>query len=247
MKKLIVPIILGIIFFGAAFGGAFYYQKQQADKLNSQVKTIISATVEGMKAQGRVTPLTARFVSVVTAGHSGSGSTAGARLLVISGNFRYEFNLATIREQDVKWDEEGKALEVHVQPLQLVGPELDPANIREYTPTGGLVPVPDTKSILESAGRFEAEADLLRQAKVPALMQFARDAARATVERNFAAALRAAGIKASVGVVFADEVQHEGAGAEGSSEPAPAEADNAALQDNAAGGENHASGSTEEH
>jgi Protein of unknown function (DUF4230) len=204
MKKLIGWLIFGLIFFGGAFGGAYYYQQKENEKTMGQVVTVASASLAGLKSQARLTPFIARFVAVVTSKQQRYGLTA-ERTMIMPGVVRYEVDLAVLEQKSLHYNAKTKTLEVTLPPIVLAGPEVDMTGIKEYGQGGILTALTDAEDVLDDANRAQAQAELLRQAKEDAPMQLARDAAKAAVERSFAMPLKAARIQASVEAKFAGE------------------------------------------
>ena len=77
--------------------------------------------------------------------------------------------------------------------------------IREYDGGGLLMAVTDAEQALDAANRRRGQAELLRQAREPAALGLARDAARQAVAANFELPLRAAGLDATVVARFAGD------------------------------------------
>lgn len=204
MKRLIIPILIGFMMFGAAFGGAFYYYRLQEEKAAAQVKTITAASLAGLQEQARLTAFMAQFVAVVTSKKEQLGLTA-ERTMVMPGTVRYEIDLKAIRQQDVQWDEGTRTVTVKLPPLILSGPEIDIDAVRQYGEGGILTMLTNAEQVLDETNRKAAQAELMKQAKSEVPMRLARDAARSAVERAFAMPLRAIGADATVEAHFADE------------------------------------------
>ena len=167
-------------------------------------ETIASASLQSVREQSRLTPFAARFVAVVTSSQSRFGLTS-QKTMILPGTVRYEIDLARLRQHDLKWDEGTKTLTVALPPLEIAGPEIDLAEIREYGGGGILTAVTGSEHQLDEANRRQARQELLRQARQPTTMRLARDAARRSVERSFAMPLKAAGIEARVLARFPEE------------------------------------------
>jgi hypothetical protein len=146
-----------------------------------------------MRAQNRLVPFVARYVSVVTSKQSQLMFTS-ERTLVLPGDVRYELDLAKLGERDVTWDDDTKTLSVRLPEIEIAGPEVDLAAAREYGSGGVLGALTDSRTQLDDANRSKAVADLRKQAQAATPMRLAREAARQAVEHSFALPLRAAGI-----------------------------------------------------
>ena len=94
---------------------------------------------------------------------------------------------------------------MRLPPVEIDGPQIDLAQLREYGSGGILSHVTDAEARLDTANRRAGQAELVRQARDAAPMKLARDATRRAVETSFAMPLRAAGIDAQVKVRFADD------------------------------------------
>ncbi|MET0371925.1 MAG: DUF4230 domain-containing protein [Sphingobium sp.] len=204
MKTILKILIPGLIFFGLAFGGAYWFQKGADERLNGKVETIATASLQGLREQAKLTAFVARFVAVVTSEQSRLGLKA-EQTMIMPGLVRYEIDLAKLRQQDVRWDEAGQTLTVTLPPLLLAGPEVDVSAIRVYDGGGLLMALTDAEKTLDAANRRRGQEELLKQAKAEPLLRMARDASRSVIERSFAMPLRAAGVKATVVASFAGE------------------------------------------
>lgn len=64
MKKLIIPIIIGLVMFGAAFGGAFYFFRSEKAKEEAAIESIRSTVFAALQKEGKVAVYTGRVVAV---------------------------------------------------------------------------------------------------------------------------------------------------------------------------------------
>jgi len=156
-------------------------------------QTIASSSLESMRAQNRLVPFVARYVSVISSRQSRFGLTA-ERTLILPGDVRYEIDLAKLQPEDVRWDEASKTLRVRLPDIEIAGPEVDLAASREYGEGGLLGALTDAEGALDKANQARAVVDLRKQAMAAVPMRLARDAARNAIERSFAMPLKAAGI-----------------------------------------------------
>lgn len=166
--------------------------------------TIASSSLEGLKAQNRLLVLAASYVAVVTSTQRRLGLEA-RRTMILPGRVRYEVDLARLGARDVVWSAGAHRLDVTLPPIEIAGPEIDLTRVRQYDAGGLLLGWTDAGATLDAANRRAAQAELLRQARAPAMLQIARDNARRDIERGFALPLRAAGLAPTVRVRFADE------------------------------------------
>lgn len=204
MKTILKILIPALIVFGAAFGGAYWFQKQADEKLGGTVETIASASLQGLREQARLTAFVARFVAVVSSQQARFGLKA-EQTMIMPGLVRYELDLNRLQPKDVQWDAKANVLNVALPPLILSGPEVDIEGIRQYDGGGILMALTDAEEVLNAANRKQAQDELLKQARAEVPMRLARDATRSAIERSFAMPLRAAGIKATVVATFAGE------------------------------------------
>ncbi|WP_246586833.1 DUF4230 domain-containing protein [Stakelama flava] len=199
-------VVLGVIaLMGLAAGGAFWAFTQYLDrKVDPDPVTIASGSLAGMREEAKLSTFAARYVAVVTSSQSRLGLTA-KKTLIMPGMVRYQIDLAKITDKDVAWDADSKTLQVHLPPIELVGPEVDLNAVKEYDDGGLLMRFTNAEDRLDAANRKAGQAELLNQARQPVPMRLARDSARRAIERSFAMPLKAAGIDANVRATFADE------------------------------------------
>lgn len=175
------------------------------DRLAPDPETIVSASLQGMREQNRLSTFAARYVAVVTSTEQRLGVFSAKKTLIMPGMVRYEVDLAKLGRKDLKWNADSHTLTVTLPPVEVVGPQVDLNAVKEYDGGGILLALTDAGRQLDEANRKAAQAELLRQAKAPLPMKLARDATRRAIERSFALPLRAAGLDAKVEARFADE------------------------------------------
>ena len=198
--------VIGVLAMMAlAAAGAFWLATRWVNKtLDPDPVTIATASLQGIREQNRLSAFTARYVAVVTSKQERLGLSA-QKTLIMPGMVRYEVDLGKLEQRDVKWDAERRTLSVKLPPVELVGPQVDLTQIREYDAGGLLLRVSDAGARLDQANRAAGQRELVRQAREPVPMRLAKDATRRAVERSFAMPLRAAGLDANVEVWFPDE------------------------------------------
>ncbi|MFS0772334.1 DUF4230 domain-containing protein [Sphingomonas sp. 1P08PE] len=184
--------------------GLWGVQRYVEKRLAPDPTTIASASLAGLREQNRLSAFAARYVAVVTSRQSQLGFST-QKTLIMPGSVRYEVDLAKLGPRDVRWDAATRTLSVRLPPVEVEGPQVDLAAIREYGSGGVLATFTDAEKQLDEANRQAGQAELLRQARQPAMIRLARDATRRAVESNFSLPLRAAGVDARVQVAFADE------------------------------------------
>ena len=187
LGAVIVALILGLV-----VGGALDIGKRLFG--GPDPETVASSALQSMRAQNRLVPFVARYVSVVSSRQEQLGGLVSAeRTLILPGDVRYELDLAQLGPEDVQWDAATNTLAVTLPEIEIAGPEVDLAAAREYGQNGVLSVVTDTDQALDRNNRAHAVADLRKQAAAPVPMRLAREAGRQAVERSFALPLQAAG------------------------------------------------------
>ena len=187
LAAVVVALILGLF-----VGGALDIGKRLFG--GPDPETVASSALQSMRAQNRLVPFVARYVSVVSSRQERLGGLVSSeRTLILPGDVRYELDLAQLGPEDVQWDAASNTLAVTLPEIEIAGPEVDLAAVREYGENGVLSTLTDTDQALDRNNRARAVADLRKQAGAPVPMKLARDAGRQAVERSFALPLQAAG------------------------------------------------------
>ncbi len=203
-RPLVVAAIALALLIGVLIGGVAGLSKLLFGD-GPDPRTIASSSLESMRAQNRLVPFVARYVSVTSSRQSRLGFSA-ERTLILPGDVRYEVDLAKLQPQDVRWEEATNTLRVRLPDIEIAGPEVDLAASREYGKGGLLGALTDAEGVLDRANQARAVADLRKQAMAEVPMRLAREAARSAIERSFAMPLKAAGIDdARVVARFASE------------------------------------------
>lgn len=202
-KPLAIAAVVVALLIGFLVGGIADIGKRLFGEPDPE--SVVNSSLQSMRAQNRLVPFVARFVSVTSSRQEKFGLSA-ERTLILPGTVRYELDLAKIERDDLDWDGGSKTLTVQLPNIEIAGPEVDLKAAREYGSGGILSAISDAESQLDDANRGLAITDLRKQAAAPTPMRLAREAARQAVERSFAMPLSAAGIE-DVKVVarFADE------------------------------------------
>jgi len=184
---IVVALILGLL-----VGGALDIGKRLFG--GPDPETVASSALQSMRAQNRLVPFVARYVSVVSSRQERLGGLVSSeRTLILPGDVRYELDLAKLGPEDVQWDAGSSTLSVTLPEIEIAGPEVDLAAAREYGEGGVLSAVTDANQALDRNNRARAVADLRKQAGAAVPMRLAREAGRQAVERSFALPLQAAG------------------------------------------------------
>ena len=191
-KPLAIAAVLVALILGLFVGGALDIGKRLFG--GPDPETVASSALQSMRAQNRLVPFVARYVSVVSSRQERLGGLVSSeRTLILPGDVRYELDLAKLGPEDVQWDAPSNTLAVTLPEIEVAGPEVDLAAAREYGENGVLSNLTDADQALDRANRARAVADLRKQAGAPVPMRLAREAGRQAVERSFALPLQAAG------------------------------------------------------
>ena len=187
IAAVVVALILGLI-----VGGALDIGKRLFG--GPDPETVASSALQSMRAQNRLVPFVARYVSVVSSRQERLGGLVSSeRTLILPGDVRYELDLAQLGPEDVQWDASNNTLAVTLPEIEIAGPEVDLAAAREYGENGVLSVVTNADRFLDRNNRARAIVDLRKQAGAAVPMRLAREAGRQAVERSFALPLQAAG------------------------------------------------------
>ncbi|RYY29326.1 MAG: DUF4230 domain-containing protein [Sphingomonadales bacterium] len=199
----VVGALLALIL---VIGGGFWFLGDTIKKqfMAPSPVTVAQASLEGLREQNRLSTFAARYVAVVTSSQSRLGLSA-KKTLIMPGSVRYEVDLSKLEQRNLKWDAANNKLTITLPPVEVVGPEVDINNIREYGEGGILMTLTNVEDQLDDANRKAGQAELVRQAREETPMRLARDATRRAVERSFAMPLKAVGVSATVEVLFPDE------------------------------------------
>ena len=191
-KPLAAAAVAVALVLGLMVGGALDIGKRLFG--GPDPETVASSALQSMRAQNRLVPFVARYVSVVSSRQERLGGLVSSeRTLILPGDVRYELDLAKLGPEDVQWDPGSNTLAVTLPEVEIAGPEVDLAAAREYGENGVLSAVTNADQALDRNNRARAVADLRKQAASPVPMRLAREAGRQAVERSFALPLRAAG------------------------------------------------------
>lgn len=187
LAAVVVALVLGLI-----VGGALDIGKRLFG--GPDPETVASSALQSMRAQNRLVPFVARYVSVVSSRQERLGGLVSSeRTLILPGDVRYELDLAQLGPEDVRWDASSNTLAVTLPEIEIAGPEVDLAAAREYGENGVLAVVTNADQALDRNNRARAVVDLRKQAGAAVPMRLAREAGRQAVERSFALPLQAAG------------------------------------------------------
>lgn len=187
-------------------GGGFWFLGDQIKRQFAAPSpvTVAQASLEGLREQNRLSTFAARYVAVVTSTQNRLGLSA-QKTLIMPGSVRYEVDLSKLEQRNLRWDAGTNKLTITLPPIEVVGPEVDINNIREYGEGGILTTFTNVEDQLDEANRKAGQIELVRQAREETPMRLAREATRRAVERSFLMPLKAVGLNAQVEVLFPDE------------------------------------------
>src|ERR1044071_460963 len=140
-KPLAIAAVVVALVLGLVVGDALDIGKRL---FGGDPETVASSALQSMRAQNRLVPFVARYVSVVSSRQERLGGLVSAeRTLILPGDVRYEIDLAKLGPEDVKWDAGTSTLSVTLPEIEIAGPEVDLAAAREYGDRGVLSVVTD--------------------------------------------------------------------------------------------------------
>lgn len=159
--------------------------------------TIVDVSLRSVQKQARLTVFAASFATVITSEQQRFGLSA-RKTMIVPGTVRYTVDLSRLTRADLTWDAPARTLTLRAPAVQVEGPEIDLRRIQEYRDGTLLFALTDAEQALDSANRARVQTALLQQARAPALLALANEAADEALQRSFALPLRAAGIEATV-------------------------------------------------
>ena len=153
-RPLAIGAIIVALLLGLVVGGALDVGKRLFG--GPDPETVASSALQSMRAQNRLVPFVARYVSVVSSRQQRFGGLVSSeRTLVLPGDVRYELDLAKLRPEDVRWDAGSSTLSVTLPEIELAGPEVDLAAAREYGAGGVLSAITDADASLDRNNRAQ--------------------------------------------------------------------------------------------
>ena len=134
-RPLAIAAVVVALLLGLVVGGALDIGKRLFG--GPDPETVASSALQSMRAQNRLVPFVARYVSVVSSRQERLGGLVSSeRTLILPGDVRYELDLAQLGPEDVRWDAASNTLSVTLPEIEIAGPEVDLAAAREYGETG---------------------------------------------------------------------------------------------------------------
>lgn len=196
---LVLLCVAALVWFGSSRAVDWWHRK-----FTPSAETIVSGSLEGLRAQNRLSAFVASYVATATT-RIGQFGMEARMTTIIPGTVRYEVDMARLRPRDVTWNAATGTLSVVLPPIEVERPQIDLNRIQKYDSGGLLIRYGDIRSRLERSNQTKGQAELIRQARAATPMGLAKDATRRAIEQSFALPLRAAGLRATVRVRFPDE------------------------------------------
>src|ERR1044072_4440472 len=101
-RPMAISAVIVALLFGLMIGGALGIGKSL---FGSSPETVASSALQSMRAQNRLVPFVAGYVSVVSSRQERLGGLVSSeRTLILPGDVRYELDLAQLGPEDVAWD-----------------------------------------------------------------------------------------------------------------------------------------------
>lgn len=169
----------------------------------TDVRSVVEVSLKAIKAQNRITPMSASYVAIVTSEEEHLwGMMQSRKTLIMPGRVRYEVDLSKLQQRDLRWDAVTKTLRVRLPAIEVSDPDIDLLNIKEFA-DGAMTTFSSVDHELDAANRKLGMIKLAEQARDPKMIIQARRAAAKAIEQTFEMPMRAAGIRASVVADFA--------------------------------------------
>lgn len=152
----------------------------------------IAASLAAFEKQDRLTVFSAQLAPVVSADDVRAwGMLKSRQVAVIPARVDYTIDLSGMGQDRMKWDKAAQRLDVTLPALQLSKPNLDEAHA-QYLREGMWI-TGDAQAKLTRDNTLVAERLAGEQARNPALLDLAREAARGAMRQNLAVPLQVAG------------------------------------------------------
>ena len=163
----------------------------------------VAASLLAFEKQDRLTVFSAQL-SLVSASEDARafGLLKSKQVAVIPARVDYTIDLSQMTKARMKWDDASSRLDVTLPPLQVSRPNLDEAHA-QYLREGVWI-TGDAQAKLTRDNTLVAEQQAADQAKNPALLTLARNAAKDAIRQNLAIPLQVAGYGAVTVTVHFD-------------------------------------------
>jgi len=197
--KTVLTLLAGLLLGALA---AWFLGRDKVKPVDAQ--SIAAASLDAIRAQNKLTVFAGRFTVTVSTRVEKLGLSA-EKTLIVPATVRYDIDYSKLGRDDIVWDEGSRVMTVRLPDIQLDEPQVDMANIREYSGGTILMALGNAEEVIDAANRSKIRTAVLKEADTTLVRELARSSARTAVERGFALPLAAAGIDARVIVRFPDE------------------------------------------
>jgi hypothetical protein len=152
----------------------------------------VVASLQAFEKQDRLTVFSAQLALVSTSEDARAfGMLKSRQVAVIPARVDYSIDLSQMTKSRMKWDEASSHLDVTLPPLQISRPNLDEAHA-QYLREGVWI-TGDAQAKLTRDNTLVAERQATDQARNPALVALARNAAKDAIRQNLTIPLQVSG------------------------------------------------------
>src|SRR6476661_2193019 len=114
IAAVVLALVIGLVLGGGLSGLQHLF--------GGKPDTVASSALQSMRAQNRLVPFVARFVSVTSSKQESLGGLVSSeRTLILPGDVRYELDLSKLEPGDVTWDASSKTLKVKLPEIEVAG------------------------------------------------------------------------------------------------------------------------------
>ncbi|MFA7441529.1 MAG: DUF4230 domain-containing protein [Sphingomonadaceae bacterium] len=204
MKRLL-PLVGMVALLCVAIGGAWYWWAGPSGRQSACERLglcpapadVIGTALQSVQRQQQLVVFSARLITAVTARSErtllGKPIITAQKTLIVPGTVRYAVDLQKLEAAHVRWDGATETLSIARPPLRLLGPEAELTQAMEYADGAWAIAMAGGAAALDKSNRDAATRRLIEEARKPALMALAQQAADDALARTFALPLHAAG------------------------------------------------------
>lgn len=204
MKRLLS--LIGVLALAAMLSGGIWYlwagpsgRQAACERLGlcPAPADVIGTALQSVQREQQLVVFSARLVTAVTARSErtllGRPVIAAQKTLIVPGTVRYAVDLQQLGEDDLRWDGAVETLYISRPPMRLLGPEIELTRAMEYADGTWAIAMTGGAAALDKSNRDAATRRLIEEARQPALVALAQQAADDALTRTFALPLHAAG------------------------------------------------------